>query len=168
MRKSLLLIIFLFSITNVYADTGYDWDESDLNTKQAVVYGYLSGYRAGFFDGELQGSTNTLGKLTEFETAGIVDLNEKNKIISKNLEPFQKVLETQSKRVIEKGNVFFEKSPADYTKEIEAFFQTFPLCKREDFSNLMYRFLNLWKNDAFKSGQDRKITYKTIGDMCIN
>jgi hypothetical protein len=66
--------------------------------------------------------------------------------------------------------MFFMK-PKYYVKQIDAFYETYPLCKKMDLLNLFGNLLTYWHKDNLKSAGHkniRDISYTQIGDMCQN
>jgi len=64
--------------------------------------------------------------------------------------------------------MFFMK-PKYYVKQIDAFYETYPLCKNMDLLNVFGNLLTYWHKDKLRSAGHkniRDISYAQIGEMC--
>jgi hypothetical protein len=64
--------------------------------------------------------------------------------------------------------MFFMK-PEYYVRQIDAFYETYPLCKNMDLLNVFGNLLTYWHKEKLKSAGHKKIkdiSYTQIGEMC--
>jgi hypothetical protein len=110
---------------------GYAWTKAPESTKVFLMYGYLTGFSTGESYGMSLSKAKPIGPPEDdkWETNMYIKFYD------------------------------FKKSPEYYSKEVNSFYQTYPLCKSKQFPEMIFNLLMVWKDNS-------KISYKHIGESC--
>lgn len=119
---------------------GYEWKKFPEAVKAAYVSGYLQGYLSGFAKQAFE-IKHFLSKY------GDKKCSEKIENMIKNMEY---------------EGISFEQDFSYYVREVDSFYQIYPLCKRMDFEKLMALLVEVWILD-----EQNYLTYKEIGERCL-
>lgn len=132
--------------------TGYDWELKDKRDKKAFVNGYMMGYRYGIVSGKMEGS------LFLIENFKLDELQEKQIIVKMKLLKDAEAIDKQRRDDLSR----LGKDPEYYLKEIESFYQTFPLCKGKSFLRILFQLTSVWDEKSII-----KKTYEDVGKECL-
>jgi hypothetical protein len=152
------LIMIEFSQTCFAAEsTGHAWRTLPKDTKTAYVRGFLPGFLAGRSQGYLTGFTATY-----FWAAILVCKNEKDNACIN----FRKVTPSEAMKEVEEllneKEKEFESSTDYYVKEIDSFYEAFPLCRGQMLEITLAKLTTMWLGIA-NSSED---SYNKIGSAC--
>lgn len=160
--RQILFILLLLLVTSFAIETrageapildGHKWDDAG-GAKPAIILGFMKGYTYGRARGALIGLESALETFKNIlcpkpKEQGCDEHKIKEAVLStvaKIEEPF-----LLSDRKVPRTMGF-------YAKEVDAFYQTFPLCKRLELFPLLSDLMEVW---------DGKKSYKEAGDKCL-
>jgi len=138
--------------------TGHTWRRSSRNDKTVLVRGFLMGYMLGYGKGNLIGFAET------YAWATLICKDEKgNPCISINRATVKEVMkEVQTVSKEPKVLEVLEYSFGHYVKELDSFYEAFPLCRGETLDFTLAKLAAMWLGIA----EDSENSYNKIGSAC--
>jgi hypothetical protein len=137
---------------------GYMWEQLPKIMQELFLVGYLKGFYSGYAEGEMEGTLEGQKNLLEFI--------KNNKVCEGSYSSIKAYSELSALNAgitfVDKLNEkFFTTTDTDfYRKEIVAFYQTYPLCKSQNFWVMLREFLRVWDKNT-------ETSYKEIGNKCL-
>lgn len=156
MGKTCLVIFGLILTVSIslaadkpFESDGHFWERAG-PLKPVIVLGFIRGYSIGKFSGALEGAGFFYKKVKERFC------NEQRSTDCVLIDAWwvQAALEAGKEAAQEKPR----RSAGFYANEIDAFYQTFPLCKRKEMFFLFSDLVDVWNG---------KKSYKEVGDKCL-
>ena len=136
---------------------GYLFEEfSDDKNGFLLKATYLSGFTHGFEMGNIAGRINGSDMGVAFTLKNLEELDISSK------EEAKKVMLSAREHAWQRRVTFNFPNPRDMVNELDAFYKTFPLCKRIPGQIILYEIFHIWADD-----EKKKKTYKEIGEWCL-
>lgn len=163
-----ILLIFLVPSVVIAEIDGYFWETLPREMKAAYIRGFIVGYNAGFPEGELKGGIEHMSNLDK-KSKEVLNLAYKTPQAC--IEFYEERMK-QIKKDLAKG---FLESPVDinritgtaefYINEVDSFYKTYPLCRRENLDIMLGKFAMIWD----KKGIFGRVpySYKELGEKCL-
>ena len=150
----ILTLLLCFISSNAITQTwdGYFWEEMSKSEKVFYITGYLPGYYAGATEGSFASTRNFLNELNASNECKLC------------LKKYKLMFGFLGFDALKYGDMFKDHNIGYYLKEINSFYQTYPLCKGKNLDSIMGDLVKVW---AKKHVIDKPLTYKEIGEKCL-
>ena len=142
---------------------GHMWQELPEAVQHIFLKAYFEGYSWGYASGEIKAFSEGQKEILEFiKNKKICVVNNLEIEMYSDLGLYKKALHG----IDNIGKIGKTTKDVDfYKKEIDAFYQTFPLCKSQNFLHMMKEFLTVW--DEIWIDENSRTSYKEIGNKCL-
>lgn len=119
---------------------GYFWEQLGERNKGFFMLGFVAGHDTGFFNGLIHANKR--------EDLKGEDLKLKAAELAYNILQYRRAEE--------------DRTSSWYIREVDAFLQTYPLCKKQDLKLTLDSLTWIW----FKMPNAKQLTYKEVGEGC--
>lgn len=184
MNKFCLAIILSLSVFSAAASAeepfdGHAWLRLPKSFKSIFLTGYLNGYSNGYIIGQATGTEYSMYVLSDGfdETAKSLKPNFKETkectvCFEKKMEVISLALSLEAATSfarLGRQDIFKHITTQDYyVNEVDAFLETYPLCKRNNMYALLFQLTTVWSNTGKeKQLSQKKLSYKDIGNSCL-
>lgn len=138
----------LKNITHVQDITGYVWDEMPVDVKEYFLAGYLNAFS----------NAATFGFLESYFKLRKSLLNGSKECITKT----DNIFNSDAMNPLPIYLSFFQKPFSFYRKEVDSFYQAYPLCKSKPLGLIFVELIHVWEKDKVEVPR----TYSDIGTEC--
>jgi len=151
---AVLLLVFPLSVFAQTSLDGYFWDKSGDIFKPVILASFLGGFRQG----KIRGIMDTMEAISDVLSRYPPDKEETQEKETKALDMLFALLKVTREALHTDVLKDSGRNIEFYRKEVDAFYQTFPLCRRRNIFLMLSDLLAVWEG---------KKSYKETGDQCL-
>ena len=136
--------------------TGHDWRAWSQNSKTSYMLGFLSGYMTGRWEG-ITGKEGMLEGLRFVEE--VLCKDKKESVCTRVSNVRAGKAEFSATLTV----IGFKESNSHYAKELDAFYEAFPLCRGKPVADIVNQLVRVWASPRFR---EEIVSYEKIGTDC--